>query len=76
MMRLVYRRFNSLCENKIHVTGYVIMLNHVHVLLHFPQMPKSLNIVTGNAKRFMAYEIAKKLKEKNANERANTQSFS
>ncbi len=44
------------------------MSNHVHVLLHFPQMPKSLNIVTGNAKRFLACEIAKKLKAKNAND--------
>lgn len=34
----------------------------------FPQMPKSLNIVIGNAKRFMAYEIVKRLKEKNAND--------
>ncbi|MBA2501044.1 MAG: transposase [Chitinophagaceae bacterium] len=64
----VYKWFNSLCDNKIHVTVYVIMPNHVHVLLHFPQMPKSLNILTGNAKRFMAYEIVKRLKEKNAND--------
>jgi len=37
------------------------MPNHVHVLLYFPEMPKSLNIVIGNAKRFMAYEIIKRL---------------
>ncbi len=43
------------------------MPNHVHVLLHFLQMPKSLNIDIGNAKRFLAYEIVKRLKEKNAN---------
>ena len=41
--------------------GYVIMPNHVHVLLYFSEMPKSLNIVIGNAKRFMAYEIIKRL---------------
>jgi REP element-mobilizing transposase RayT len=41
--------------------GYVIMPNHIHVLLYFPVMPKSLNIVIGNAKRFMAYEIIKRL---------------
>ncbi len=68
------------------------MPNHVHVLLHFLQIPKSLNMVIGNAKRFLAYEIVKRLKEKNANnlfdmlyagvkkrekkERPNTQSFS
>ena len=57
----VYKWFDSLYEKKIYVTGYVIMPNHVHVLLHFPQMPKSLNIIIGNAKRFMAYEIIKRL---------------
>jgi len=41
--------------------GYVIMPNHLHVLLYFPEMPKSLNILIGNAKRFMAYEIIKRL---------------
>ncbi|MBA2500088.1 MAG: hypothetical protein H0V30_10210 [Chitinophagaceae bacterium] len=30
-------------------------------------MPKSLNMVIGNAKRFLEYGIVKKLKEKNAN---------
>ena len=44
--------------------GYVIMPNHVHVLLYFPQMPKSLNTIIGNAKRFMAYEIIERLEEK------------
>ncbi len=44
------------------------MPNHVHVLLHFLQMPKSLNIVIGNAKRFLAYEIVKRLKEKKVND--------
>ncbi len=38
------------------------------MLLHFLQIPKSLNIDIGNAKRFLAYEIVKKLKEKNAND--------
>jgi hypothetical protein len=40
------------------------MPNHSHVILNFPTMPKSLNTVIGNAKRFMAYEIIKGL-EKN-----------
>ena len=37
------------------------MPNHLHVILHFPSMPKSLNSIIGNAKRFMAYEIIKGL---------------
>jgi len=35
------------------------MPNHVHALLYVPEMKKSLNIIIGNAKRFMAYEIIK-----------------
>ena len=57
----VYKWLDYLYEIKIRVIGYVIMPNHVHVLLYFPGMPKSLNIIIGNAKRFMAYEIIKRL---------------
>jgi RNase P/RNase MRP subunit POP5 len=39
------------------------MPNHVHVLLYFEQMLKPLNTTVGNAKRFMAYEIIKRLEE-------------
>ena len=37
------------------------MPNHVHALIHVREMPKTLNIVIGNAKRFMAYEIIRRL---------------
>ncbi|MGN6165625.1 MAG: transposase [Flavisolibacter sp.] len=60
----VYKWFDYLYRSNIYVTGYVIMPNHVHTLLYFPQMPKSLNTIIGNAKRFMAYEIIKRLEEK------------
>lgn len=60
----VYKWFDYLFKMNIYVTGYVIMPNHVHALLYFPQMPKSLNTVIGNAKRFMAYEIIKRLEER------------
>ena len=62
----VYKWFNSLYRNKVYVTGYVTMANHVHALLYFPEMSKSLNTVIGNAKRFLAYEIIKRLEEKKA----------
>jgi REP element-mobilizing transposase RayT len=52
-----YKWFNSLFTKGILVTGYVIMPNHMHALVYFPQMPKSLNTMIGNAKRIMAYEI-------------------
>ena len=60
--------FDSLSEKNVYVTGYVIMPNHVHALLYFPRMPKSINTVIGNAKRFLAYEIVKRLQGKKANE--------
>lgn len=60
----VNKWFDSLYENKQKVLGYVIMPNHIHVLLYFPEMNKSLNTIIGNAKRFMAYAIVKKLEEK------------
>ena len=62
----VYKWFDSLYRNNNYVTGYVIMPNHVHALLYFPEMPKSLNTVIGNAKRFLAYEIIKRLEKKKA----------
>ena len=48
----VYKWFDYLFSRNIYVTAYVIMPNHVHVLLYFPSMPKSLNTIVGNAKRF------------------------
>lgn len=64
----VYKWFDYLSEKNISILGYVIMPNHIHALIFFPRMPKSLNTVIGNAKRFMAYEIIKRLeKEKNVN---------
>ncbi|HET9432674.1 MAG TPA: hypothetical protein VFO37_02900 [Chitinophagaceae bacterium] len=60
----VYKWFDKLYEKKVSVFSYVIMHNHLHVILHFPTMPRSLNTVIGNAKRFMAYDIIKGL-EKN-----------
>ena len=62
----VYKWFDSLYRSNIYVTGYVTMPNHVHELLYFPEMTKSLNTVIGNAKRFLAYEIIKQLEDKKA----------
>lgn len=57
----VYRWFDYLHGNSVFVCGYAIMPNHVHVLLYFPRMPRSLNTLVGNAKRFIAYAIIHRL---------------
>ena len=60
---LVYNWFGLLKEVKTDIVAYVIMPNHLHCILHFPGADFDLNKVIGNAKRFMAYEIVKRLKE-------------
>ena len=61
---LVYNWFNILKEEKTDTVAYVIMPNHLHCILHFPEANFDLNKIIGNAKRFMAYEIVERLKEK------------
>ena len=39
------------------------MPNHVHALIDFASSTKKINTVIGDGKRFMAYEIIKRLKE-------------
>jgi hypothetical protein len=45
------------------VAGYVIMPNHLHVLLYLSHSGTSLNILVGEGKRFMAYAIVSGLKK-------------
>ena len=60
----VYRFFEVL-KNKGHkIAAYVIMPNHVHLLLDYNSKEKSLNSLIGNGKRFMAYDIIKKMQQK------------
>jgi len=51
-------------QQKISVIAFVIMPNHLHCMLHFPEPDFNLNKIISNAKRFMAYEIVNRL-EKN-----------
>lgn len=62
---MVYKWFDYL-KNKGHfINGYVIMPNHLHVLFGFRCADKSFNTIISNGKRFMAYEIVKRLQEQN-----------
>ena len=64
----VYNFFDVMQKNGHTVLGYVIMPNHLHMLLHYRTGKQSLNTIIGNGKRFMAYDIVDKLKQKEQNE--------
>ncbi len=61
---MVYRWFDIIkSKYNCDIVAFVIMPNHIHVLLHFNDDKFNLNKIISNGKRFMAYEIIKKLKE-------------
>jgi len=64
---LVYNWFDILTQKGHAITGYVIMPNHIHSLLYFAGGHQSLNKLIGNGKRFMAYEIVRRLEQQNEN---------
>ncbi|MCO5239422.1 MAG: hypothetical protein M9904_05155 [Chitinophagaceae bacterium] len=57
----VYNWFDHLKSKGHYIIGYVIMPNHIHALVAFRNTGKSINTIIGNGKRFMAYEIVKRL---------------
>jgi len=44
--------------------SFVIMPNHVHLILHLKSENVNLNTMISNGKRFMAYEIIRRLEDK------------
>ena len=61
----VYRWFRHLKADGCHIIGYVIMPNHLHVLLYMSHNGTSLNQLVSEGKRFMAYDIINGLKRAN-----------
>jgi REP element-mobilizing transposase RayT len=61
----VYKWFDHLKSNGHYITGYVILPNHLHVLIGFKALTQSINTIVSNGKRFIAYEIVKRLEEQN-----------
>lgn len=61
----VYKWFDHLETKGHYVKGYVIMPNHLHVIINFGASEKSINTIVSNGKRFIAYEIVKRLKKQN-----------
>ncbi len=60
---LVYNWFDILKKQGHYITGYVIMPNHVHATIAFRKTVKGINTKVGDGKRFMGYEIVKRLKK-------------
>ena len=64
---LVYNWLNLIKEKyDIDTAAFVIMPNHVHLILHLNRSV-NLNSIISNGKRFMAYEIIARLKSQNEN---------
>ena len=60
----IYKWFDVLKLCGHYISGYVIMPNHFHGLLAFRNTQGvSINTIIGNGKRFVAYEIIKRLKD-------------
>jgi putative transposase len=67
--KIIYNWFdymNKAYGNRVY--GYVIMPNHVHVLLKITGESPPLSKLMQNGKRFMAYEIIKTMKQENKKE--------
>ena len=50
---VVYKWFDHVKSKGHKINGYVIMPNHVHVLISFITTGQSINTIIGNGKRFM-----------------------
>ena len=60
---MVYKWFDYLKAQGHYIIGYVVMPNHVHALIAFTNTVKSINTIIANGKRFMAYDLVKRLEE-------------
>ena len=65
---LVYKWFNYLQKHHHNIVGYIIMPNHLHLLINYHFDGKSLNTIIGNGKRFLAYDIVQRLTEQKETE--------
>ncbi len=60
---LIYNWFDVLKSHGHFITGYVIMPNHIHATIAFRKTDKRINKIIGDGKRFIGYEIIKRLKK-------------
>ena len=60
---IIYGWFDHVKSKGHFINGYVLMPNHVHVLISFINSDQSINTIIGNGKRFVAYDIVKRLEQ-------------
>jgi hypothetical protein len=61
----VYNWFNHLKKEGHYIIGYVIMPSHVHAIIAFSNTGKTINGIVSNGKRFIAYDLVKRLQQQN-----------
>ncbi len=59
----VNKWFDAMRKLNNQVSGYVIMPNHLHVLIRVDKESPTINKLVANGKRFMAYDIIKRLEQ-------------
>jgi REP element-mobilizing transposase RayT len=58
---IVYKWFDYIKQSGHYIVGYVVMPDHLHAVIAFSNTGKLINSIVGNGKRFMAYEIVRRL---------------
>ena len=61
---IIYKWFDFLKSQVHFIYAFIIMPNNVHAIISFIETVQVINKIIGNVKGFMAYDIIKKLKEK------------
>ena len=62
----VYNWFNHLKQQGHYIIGYIIMPSHVHTIIAFGNTGKNINSILSNGKRFIAYDLVKRLQQQNS----------
>ncbi|SOE22754.1 hypothetical protein SAMN06298216_3162 [Spirosomataceae bacterium TFI 002] len=60
----IYNWFGIINEKGVRLCGFVILPNHIHLLLYLPTKSDQLHKIISNGKRFFAYEIVKRLRNR------------
>ena len=61
----IYKWFDILKKRSVFINSFVIMPNHLHAIIYINESDRRINDIVGTGKRFMAYEIVKRLKTVN-----------